>query len=250
MFLQRWTDHVGRVDEDFAALRDSRHHDVPELVVIAVRHRGGEEELRPAEVHLVAVGHLDRLRIRLELADECARTLPLTPVDMELAVLQEGELAAEDGRRCGVVMVVMVVADREDVRLFRSLSNDLPQFLLAGALRRMRGEVVAVRAKSDARVQQDGDVRRLDERCHRSRAEAVRREGRNLRRITARPHVYRVPTARISLAIASAAAAGFPASQMARPTMPAAGPAVTSPDAFPPCAPAPGAAPACPPLPA
>src|SRR5438128_6027 len=152
MFLQRWTDHVGRVDEDFASLRDSRHHDVPELVVIAVRHRGGEEELRPAEVHLVAVGHLDRLRIRLELADECARTLPLTPVDMELAVLQEGELAAEDGRRCGVVMVVMVVADREDVRLFRSLSNDLPQFLLAGALRRMRGGVVAVRAKSDARV--------------------------------------------------------------------------------------------------
>src|SRR3989475_11998420 len=153
MFLQSWADHAGRVDEDFASLRDSRHHDVPERVVVAVRLRRGEEELRPAEVHMVAVGHLDRLRIRLELADERARTLPLTPVDMELAVLQEGELAAEDGRRRGVVMVVMVVADREDVRLFRSLSDDLPQFLLAGSLPRMRGEVVMVRAKADARGQ-------------------------------------------------------------------------------------------------
>src|SRR5207245_5945345 len=212
MFLQRWTDHVGRVDEDFAALRDSRHHDVPELVVIAVRHRGGEEELRPAEVHLVAVGHLDRLRIRLELADECSRTLPLTPVDMELAVLQEGELAAEDGRRRGVVMVEVEVAHREDVRLLRGLADDLPQFLLAGALRRMRGEVVAVRPKSDAGVQEDGDVRRLDERRHGSRAEAVRREGRNLHRITAWPHIYRETTDRISVAMAVAAAPGLAAS--------------------------------------
>src|SRR2546427_8438769 len=212
VFLQGRAEHVGRVEENFVPLGDPRHDDIPELVVVAVRHRRGEEELRPAAVHLVAVGHLDRLRIRLELADERTRTLPLTPIDMEFAVLQESELAAEDGRRRGVVMVEVVVADREDVRLLRGLADDLPQFLLARALGRVRGEVVAVRAESDARVQEDGDVRRLDEGGHRSRAEAVRREGRNLHRFTARPHIYRDTTDRISAAMALASVAGFAAS--------------------------------------
>src|SRR3989441_2145624 len=209
MFLQGRAEYVGGVDEDFVPLGDSCHHDVPELIVVAVRHRRGEEELRPAEVHLIAVGHLDRLRIRLELADERSRTLPLTPVDMELAVLQEGELAAEDRRSRGVVMVVVVVAHREDIRSLRSIPDDLPQFLLARALGRMRGEVVAVRAKSDAWVQQDGDVRCLDERRHGTRAEAVRREGRNLHWITAWPHIYGETTDRISPAMALASVAGL-----------------------------------------
>src|SRR2546426_6795570 len=212
VFLQGRAEHVGRVDEDFVPLGDPRHHDVPELVVVAVRHRPGEEQLRPAEVHLVAGGHLDRLRIRLELADERARTLPLTPIDVELAVLQESELAAEDRRSRGVVVVVVVVAHREDIRSLRSIPDDLPQFFLARALGRMRGEVVAVRAKSDAWVQQDGDVRCLDERRHGTRAEAVRREGRNLHWITAWPHIYGETTDRISPAIPCAAATGLAAS--------------------------------------
>src|SRR5438093_284049 len=212
LFLQGRAEHVGRVDEDFVPLGDPRHDDIPELVVVAVRHRWGEEELRPAEVHLVAVGHLDRFRIRLELADERTRTLPLTPIDMEFAVLQESELAPEDGRRRRVVMVEVVVADREDVCLLRGLADDLPQFLLARALGRVRGEVVTVRAESDARVEEDGDVRRLDEGGHGSRAEAVRREGRNLHRFTARPHTYRDTTDRISAAMALASVAGFAAS--------------------------------------
>src|SRR2546426_6358161 len=190
VFLQGRALHIGRVDEDFVPLGDSCHDDVAEFVVVAVRHRRGEEELRPAEVHLVAVGHLDCLRIRLELADERTRTLPLTPIDVEFAVLQESELAAEDGRRRRVVMVEVVVADREDVCLLRGLADDLPQFLLARALGWVRGEVVAVRAKSDAWVQEDRDVRRFDEGGHGSRAEAVGREGRNLHRFTARPYIY------------------------------------------------------------
>src|SRR2546428_4975884 len=241
MFLQGGAEWVGGVDDALVPRGDSCHHDVPELMVVAVRHRRGEEQLRPAEVHMVAVGHWARLRIRLELADERARTLPLTPVDMELAVLQESELAAEDRRSRGVVMVVVVVAHSEYVRLLRGLPDDLPQFLLARALGRMRGEVVAVRAKSDARVQEDGDVRRLDERRHGSRAEAVRREGRNLHRITARPHIYRETTDRISPAMALASVAGFAASQMARPTMTASAPAAIASEAFPPWAPTPGA---------
>src|SRR3989475_1589544 len=211
--------HIGRVDEDFVPLGDSRHDDIPELVVVAVRHRRGEKELRPAEVHLVAVGHLDRLRIGLELSDERTRTLPLTPVNVELAVFQEGKFAAEDGRRRGVVMVEVVVADREDVRLLRGLADDLPQFLLARALGRVRGEVVTVWAESDARVEEDGDVRRLDEGGHGSRAEAVRREGRNLHRFTARPHIYRDTTDRISAAMPLAPVPGLEASQMALPTL-------------------------------
>src|SRR2546422_417006 len=212
VFLQGRAEHVGRVDENFVPLGDPRHDDIPELVVVGVRHRRGEEELRPAEVHLVAVGHLDRLRIRLELADERARTLPLAPVDVELAVLQESELAAEERRSRGVVGVVVVVAHREDIRSLRSIPDDLPQFFLARALGRMRGEVVAVRAKSDAWVQQDGDVRCLDERRHGTRAEAVRREGRNLHSITAWPHIYGETTDRISPAIPCAAATGLAAS--------------------------------------
>src|SRR5438093_133820 len=158
------------------------------------------------------VRHLDRLRIRLELADERTRPFPLAPIDVELAVLEEREPAAENGWRRGIVMVEMVMAHGEDVRFLRGVPNDLPQFLLPRALGRMRRQVVAVRAEPDARVQEDGDVRRLDQRRHGSRAEAVRREGRNLHRITAWPHIYRETTDRISVAMAVAAAAGLAAS--------------------------------------
>src|SRR5207245_7524328 len=101
-----------------------------------------------------------------QLPDEGARAFPLTPVDVELPVFQERELAAEDGRRGRVVMVVVVMADAEDVRLLRGVPDDLPQFLLSRPLGRMRRQVVAVWAKSDAWVQEDGDVRRLDQRRH------------------------------------------------------------------------------------
>src|SRR2546422_3082010 len=212
LFLQRRADHVRRVDEDFAPLGDPCHDDVPEFIIVAVGHRRREEELRPAEVHLVFVPHLNLLRIGLQLADERARTFTLTPVDVELPVFQEGELAAENGRRRWIVMVEMVVADREDVRLLRGATDDLPQFLLSRPLGRMGTRVVPVRAKSDAWVQEDGDVRRLDERRHGSRAEAVRGERRNLHRITAWPHIYRETTDRISVAMAVAAAAGLAAS--------------------------------------
>src|SRR2546422_7887764 len=129
-----------------------------------------------------------------------------------LPSFRKASFAAEDGRRRGVVMVEVVVADRENVCLLRGLADDLPQFLLARALGRVRGEVVTVRAESDARVEEDGDVRRLDEGGHGSRAEAVRREGRNLHRFTARPHIYRDTTDRISAAMALASVAGFAAS--------------------------------------
>jgi len=212
LFLQGWADHIRRVDEDFVPLGDPGHHHIAELIVVAVRHRWREEQLRPAKVHLVAIRHLDRLRIRLELADERTRPFPLAPIDVELAVLEEREPAAENGWRRGIVMVEMVMAHGEDVRFLRGVPNDLPQFLLPRALGRMRRQVVAVRAEPDARVQEDGDVRRLDQRRHGSRAEAVRREGRNLHRITALPHIYRETTDRISVAMADAAAAGLAAS--------------------------------------
>src|SRR5713226_2523826 len=130
LFLQGRGDHIRRVDEDFVPLGDPRHDDVAEFIIIAVGHRRGEEELCSAEVHLVPVRHMDRFWIGLQLAHERTRTLPLTPVDVELAVFQEGELASEDGRCRGVVMVVMVVADREDVRFLRGAPDYLPQFLL------------------------------------------------------------------------------------------------------------------------
>src|SRR5207245_8786649 len=141
-----------------------------------------------------------------------ARTRRLSPLDVELPVVQEGGVAAENGGRSGTVMVEMVVADREDVRLLRGATDDLPQFLLSRPLGRMGRQVVPVRAKSDAWVQEDGDVRRLDERRHGSRAEAVRGERRNLHRITAWPHIYRETTDRISVAMAVAAAPGLAAS--------------------------------------
>src|SRR5213594_3113266 len=46
VFLQGRADDVGGVDEDLVPLGDSRHHDVPELVIVAVRHRRREEEFR------------------------------------------------------------------------------------------------------------------------------------------------------------------------------------------------------------
>src|SRR3989441_9787839 len=163
------------------------------------------------------------------------------PVLVELAVFQERELPAEDGRRPRVVMVEMVMADREDVRLLRGAANHLPQFLLSRSLGRMGREVVPVRAESDAGVQEDRDIRRLDERRHGPCAEAVRRKRRNLHRITAWPHIYREMIDRISVARAFAAAAGSAASEMARPTMTASAPAAIASEALPPWAPTPGA---------
>src|SRR5947209_3440745 len=83
VFLQGRTDYVGGVDEHVAPVRDPGHHDVPELVVVTVRHRRREQELGAAKVHLVPVGHLDRLRIRLQLADESAGPFPLASIDVE-----------------------------------------------------------------------------------------------------------------------------------------------------------------------
>src|SRR5439155_27296520 len=97
-------------------------------------------------------------------------------------------------------------------RHLRGAPVDLQQFHLHRAHGRMMRQVVAVRAEPDARVQEDSDVRRLDQRRHGSRAEAVRGERRNLHRITAWPHIYRETTDRISVAMAVAAAAGLAAS--------------------------------------
>src|SRR3989475_11360491 len=154
-----WTKH-------FLAVGDACHHDVSEFVVVSVRQCRREEELGPAEVHLVSVGDLDFLRILLERSDERARPLPLAPVDMELPVLQEGELAAEDRGRVRIVVIVMVVGDRQDVRVLRRGSDALPQFLLAGLLRRMRAEVVAVRTEAHAWVDEHGYIRCLHEGRH------------------------------------------------------------------------------------
>jgi len=154
------------VDEDLVPLGDPCHDDIAEFIIVTVGHRRGEEQLRPAEVHLVAVRHLDRLRVRFQPPNERTRTFPLTPVDVELAVLEERELVAENGWRRGIVMVEMVMADREDVRFLRGVPDDLPQFLLPRALGRMRGEVVTVRSESHARIHEDGHVRRLDEGRH------------------------------------------------------------------------------------
>src|SRR2546430_11737 len=191
VFLQRRAEHVGRVDEHFVAVGDARHHDVSEFVVVSMRQGGREEEFRPAEVHLVSIRDLNFLRIFLERPDERARPLPLAPVDMELAVLQEGELAAEDRGRIRIVVIVMVVGDRQDVRVLRRGSDALPQFLLAGLLRRMRAEVVAVRTEAHAWVDEHGHVRCLHEGRHGACPEAVGRERRDLHRNTASPHTWR-----------------------------------------------------------
>src|SRR2546422_533466 len=145
-------------------------------------------------------------------ADILTVLIPDGLVTVELAVLQEGELAAEDGRCRRIVMIAMVVAHREDVRALRSVPDALPQLLLAQSFDRMRREVVPVGSESDARVQEDRHIRRLDEGRHGPRSEAVRRERRNLHRNTAWAHIYRETIDRISPTMAFAASAGFTAS--------------------------------------
>src|SRR5207247_11091666 len=105
---------------------------------------------------------------------------PLAPVDMELRVLEEGDFSAKDRRDVGVVMVVVVVRDGEDVRVLARRPDGLPQLLLPRLLRRMRPQIVSERTESDARIDKDGDVRSLDERRHRPRPEGVGREGRDV----------------------------------------------------------------------
>src|SRR2546428_500861 len=197
------------VDRLAGELRRGQHRDL----VLLPRLEDGPHTGPPLAVPEDVVIQNERPDVRRpDDSDEGARPFTLTRVDVELPVFQEGELAAENGRRRWIVMVEMVVADREDVRLLRGATDDLPQFLLSRPLGRMGKQVVPVRAKSDAWVQEDGDVRRLDERRHGSRAEAVRGERRNLHRITAWPHIYRGTTDRISVAMAVAAAAGLAAS--------------------------------------
>src|SRR6266571_5159456 len=192
VLLQRRSDHVRRVDERLAPLGNPRHDDVAEFVVVAVRHRGREQELRPAVVDLVAVGHLDLSRIPLQLANEGTRAFPLTPVDVELAILQERRLATKDRGRCRVVMIVMVVADGENVRLRCGGPDDLPEFFLPRPFALMWREVVPVGSEPDAWIQQDRHVRRLDEGCHGPRAEAVGGERDDPHRITPSPKSWRL----------------------------------------------------------
>src|SRR2546427_764310 len=186
-------------------LEDRRHartpFSVPENMVIEDER---PDVRRPEDPDEVCEGPL-RVFLRIMFGHVRHRAIHIQ--DRRLRVDQERELPAEDGRRPRVVMVEMVMADREDVRLLRGAANHLPQFLLSRPLGRMGREVVPVRAESDARVQEDRDIRRLDERRHGSRAEAVRRKRRNLHRITACPHIYRETIDRISVAMAFAAAA-------------------------------------------
>src|SRR5206468_5779321 len=104
------------------------------------------------EIHLIAVRRLHLLRIFLDGPDERPGALPLAPVDMELPVLEEGDFSAKDRRGVGVVMVVVVVRDGEDVRVLARGPDGLPQLLLPRLLRRMGTEVVAEGPESHARV--------------------------------------------------------------------------------------------------
>src|SRR5207237_2795294 len=151
-----------------------------------------KQKFRSTEIHLTSIGDLDFLGILLQRPDERARALPRTPVDVELPVLKERELASEDGRRIRVVVIVVVMRDRQDIRAFRGTSDPLPQLLLAVLLRWMRTKVVPVGTEAHARVDEDGHVRRLDECRHRPRPEAVGGYRRDLHRNTASPHTCRL----------------------------------------------------------
>src|SRR5439155_24882177 len=74
--------------------------------------------------------------------------------------------------RIRVVVIVVVMRDRQDIRAFRGTSDPLPQLLLAVLLRWMRTKVVPVGTEAHARVDEDGHVRRLDECRHRQRSVA------------------------------------------------------------------------------
>src|SRR5207249_6996294 len=108
--------------------------------VVPVREGGGEQEFGPAEVHLVPIGRLYLFRIFLDGPDERPSALPLAAVDVELSVLEESDFSSEDRWDVGVVMVVVVMRDGEDVRVLARGPDGLPQLLLPRLLRRMRSE--------------------------------------------------------------------------------------------------------------
>src|SRR5256886_6505951 len=193
VLLQWRAEYVRGVDEHFVPLSDSRHDDIAEFIIVAVRQSRRKQEFRPTEIHLISIGDLDFLRILLQRPDERARALPLASIDVELPILQVRELAAEDGWRIRVVVIVVVMGDRQDVRAFRGASDPLPQLLLAVLLRWMRPKVVPVGTEAHARVDEDGHVRRLDECSHRPRPEAVGGQRRELHRDSAPPPTCRLP---------------------------------------------------------
>src|SRR5204862_7864049 len=123
---------------------DSDQDEITYFIIVTMRQGRPKQKLRSTEIQLISISDFDFLRILLQRPDERARALPLTPIDVELPVLQERELAAEDGRRIRVVVIVVVMRDRQDIRAFRGTSAPLPQFLLAVLLRWMRTKVEPV----------------------------------------------------------------------------------------------------------
>src|SRR5207249_2035987 len=83
---------VRRVDEHFVPLSDSRHDDITEFIIVTMRQSRRKQKFRSTEIHLISIGDLDFLGILLQRPDERARALLLTPIDVELPVLQEREL--------------------------------------------------------------------------------------------------------------------------------------------------------------
>src|SRR5207249_9229068 len=152
--------------------------DITEFIIVTMRQSRRKQKFRSTEIHLISIGDLDFLRILLQRPDERTRALPLASIDVELPILQERELAAEDGRRIRVVVIVVVMRDRQDVRGFRGAPDPLPQRLLAVLLHWMRPKVVSVGTEAYARVDEDGHIRRLDECRHGPCPEAVGGERR------------------------------------------------------------------------
>ena len=184
MLLQRRALDVRGVDERLAALRNPHHHHIPELVRVAVGDCGAEDDLRAPDVERVPIRDLDLLRVVLQGLHERARPLPLAPVDVELAVLQERPLPLVDRGRAGFVVIEVVVAHGEDVRRLRGIADSPPEVAPSVFLDLVGREIVAIWAQSHPRVDENFNVRRFYEGRHRASAKGVRGEGRDLHRFS------------------------------------------------------------------